>query len=75
MMSVDHGNSSKHRPLLHRRNEIADPLRFSSVVQRCDSRKARYLYCKLDILGLLTFYRPVPRHIPWRHEALHCRAE
>ncbi|GFS76542.1 hypothetical protein TNCV_1621511 [Trichonephila clavipes] len=37
MMSVDHGNSSELQPL--RRSKIVDPLGFSAVAQRCDSRK------------------------------------
>ncbi|GFU00235.1 hypothetical protein TNCV_801991 [Trichonephila clavipes] len=39
-MSFGYGASSKLPPLRHRRSEIIDPLDFSSVVQRCDRRKA-----------------------------------
>ncbi|GFT62462.1 hypothetical protein TNCV_4600671 [Trichonephila clavipes] len=67
------GISSEIQPLRHLRSEIVDPLGFPSMIQRCDSRKVTDLDCKLDVPGLPTFYRPVPRHTPWRHTALHCR--
>ncbi|GFY26301.1 hypothetical protein TNCV_24991 [Trichonephila clavipes] len=54
---------------------IVDPLGFSSVAQRCDSRKATVLHCKLNVPVLPTFYGPVPRHTFWWHAALHCRTE
>ncbi|GFV00023.1 hypothetical protein TNCV_4056961 [Trichonephila clavipes] len=62
-------------PLQHRRSEIVDPLGFSTQVQRCNNHKETDLDCKLDVTGLPPFYRPVPRHTPWGHGALHCLAE
>ncbi|GFV51148.1 hypothetical protein TNCV_4744251 [Trichonephila clavipes] len=48
-MSVDHGTNSELQPLSHRRSDIVDSLRYSSAVQRCDSRKATGLDCEFPL--------------------------
>ncbi|GFY21304.1 hypothetical protein TNCV_3993481 [Trichonephila clavipes] len=63
-MSVDLGTSSELLPLRYRLSEIFGLLGFSSAVQRSDSCKNTDLNYKLDIPGLPTFYRPMPRHTP-----------
>ncbi|GFV80966.1 hypothetical protein TNCV_2269501 [Trichonephila clavipes] len=47
-MLVNHGINSLH----HRRYKVIDSLGLSLKVQRCDSRKAIDLDCKLDVPGL-----------------------